>query len=227
MGSGGTEWSPSSYDQQNGFIYVTGLEQDSVKAVRQLPYIQGKTYSSGVSPTPLGAPIKSTYTALDSRTNKIVWQKEDNFAQSYGSVSTAGGLVFRGKVDGNLAAYNAQTGDELWDFQTGLPIGAPPMVWGDGTNEYVTVAVGGNRGGVTTLDGDQVWTFGLNGLVDQMEAPTGVQSTVDLTAAPVTLASRSRRRRHLCMAASTSMAPCTRMSTPSHRRSCRCRWAPR
>jgi alcohol dehydrogenase (cytochrome c) len=187
MGSGGTEWSPSSYSQQTGYIYVTGLEQDSVKAVRQLPYIQGKTYSSGVSPTPLGAPIKSTYTALDSRTNKIVWQKEDNFAQSYGSVSTAGGLVFRGKVDGNLAAYNAQTGDELWDFQTGLPVGAPPMVWGDGTNEYVTVAVGGNRGGLTTLDGDQVWTFSLNGNVDQMEAPTGIQTIVDLTASPITI----------------------------------------
>jgi alcohol dehydrogenase (cytochrome c) len=187
FGSGGTEWSPSSYDQQNGFIYVTAQEQDSAAAVRQLPYTPGKTYVGLVSPTPLGAPIKSTYTAMDSRTNKIVWQKEDSFAQSYGSVSTAGGLVFRGKVDGNIEAYDAKTGDVLWTFQTGLPISAPPMVWGDGTNEYVTVAVGGNRGGLITTDGDQVWTFSLNGLVDQMEAPTGVQSTVDLTAVPVKL----------------------------------------
>jgi alcohol dehydrogenase (cytochrome c) len=187
FGSGGTEWSPSSYDQQNGFIYVTAQEQNSAAAVRPLPYEHGKTYVGLVSPTPLGAPIKSTYTAMDSRTNKIVWQKEDNFAQSYGSASTAGGLVFRGKVDGNLVAYNAQTGEELWSFQTGLPISAPPMVWGDGTNEYVTVAVGGNRGGLITTDGDMVWTFSLNGLVDQMTAPTGVQSVVDLTAVPVKL----------------------------------------
>jgi alcohol dehydrogenase (cytochrome c) len=184
-GGGGTEWSPSSYDQQNGFIYVTAAEQDTAVAVRQLPYVAGKQYLGFVAPTPLGAPIKSTYTAMDSRTNKIVWQKEDNFGQSYGSASTAGGLVFRGKVDGNLVAYNAQTGDELWSFQTGLPISAPPMVWGDGTNEYVTVAVGGNRGGLITTDGDMVWTFSLNGLVDQMTAPTGVQSVVDLTAVPV------------------------------------------
>jgi alcohol dehydrogenase (cytochrome c) len=187
FGSGGTEWSPSSYDQQNGFIYVTAQEQDSAAAVRQLPYTPGKTYAGLVSPTPLGAPIKSTYTAMDSRTNKIVWQKEENFAQSYGSVSTAGGLVFRGKVDGNIEAYDANTGNVLWTFQTGLPISAPPMVWGDGTNEYVTVAVGGNRGGLITTDGDQVWTFSLNGLVAQMEAPVGVQSTVDLTAVPVKL----------------------------------------
>ncbi len=187
FGGGGTEWSPSSYDQQNGYIYVTAAEQDSAVAVKDLAFTPGKTYTRSVNPTPLGADIKSTYTAMDSRTNKIVWQKEDNFGQSYGSVTTAGGLVFRGKVDGNLTAYDANTGDELWNFQTGLPISAPPMVWGDGTNEYVTVAVGGNRGGLITLDGDQVWTFSLNGQVDQMEAPTGIQSKIDLSAVPVKL----------------------------------------
>jgi plastocyanin len=75
----------------------------------------------------------------------------------------------------------------LWSFQTGLPISAPPMAWGDGTNEYITLAVGGNRGGLITLDGDEVWTFSLNGLVDQQEPVTGVQSKVDLTAVPVKL----------------------------------------
>jgi quinohemoprotein ethanol dehydrogenase len=187
LGGGGTEWSPSSYSPQTGYIYVTAAEQDSTLAVRQLPFTTGKTYTRSVSPTALGAPITSTYTAMDSRTNKIAWQKRDPFGQSYGSVSTAGGLVFRGQVDGNLVAYDAQTGDELWRFQTGLGISAPPMVWGDGTNEYITVAVGGNRGGAITLDGDMVWTFSLNGLVDQMAAPPAPQSKIDLTAVPVKL----------------------------------------
>jgi alcohol dehydrogenase (cytochrome c) len=188
LGGGGSEWSPSAYDPQTGYAYVDGQESDGTLAVRQLPFVAGKTYTRSVSATALGAPIKSTFTAMDSRTNKIAWQKEDNFGQSYGQLATAGGLVFRGKVDGNLAAYNAQTGDELWDFQTGLAIGAPPMAWGDGTNEYVTVVVGGNRGGnLITLDGDEVWTFGLNGNVDQMEAPPVPPSVIDLTASPVKL----------------------------------------
>jgi hypothetical protein len=38
-----------------------------------------------------------------------------------------------------------------------------------------------------TTDGDEVWTFSLNGLVDQMEPPTGLQRTIDLTAVPVQL----------------------------------------
>ena len=187
LGGGGTEWSPTAYSPQNGLIYVTAAEQDGTLAVRQLPFVLGKTYTRSVSPTPLGAPINSTYTAMDSRTNKIVWQKHDNFGQSYGSLATAGGLVLRGKVDGNLVAYDAQSGDELWSFQTGLPISAPPMTWSDGKDQFVTLAVGGNRGGLITTDGDQVWTFSLNGLVDQMEAPGPIQSKIDLSAIPVKL----------------------------------------
>jgi plastocyanin len=185
LGGGGTEWSPTTYDPQTGYTYVTAAQQDGTLAVRQLPFVLGKTYTRSASPTALGAPIKSTYTAIDSRTNKIVWQKTDNFGQSYGSLSTAGGLVFRGKVDGNLVAYDAKSGDELWSFQTGMPISAPPMTWSDGTTQYVTVAVGGNRGGLTTLDGDEVWTFSLNGLVDQMSAPGPIQSKIDLSANPI------------------------------------------
>ncbi|MBO0884836.1 MAG: PQQ-binding-like beta-propeller repeat protein, partial [Mycobacterium sp.] len=181
LGGGGTEWSPTAYSPQTGYIYTTATQQNGTLAVRQLPFVLGKTYTRSVSPTALGSPINSTYTAMDSRTNKIVWQKTDNFSQSYGSVATAGGLVFRGLIDGNLVAYDASDGTELWRFQTGLGISAPPMVWGDGTNEYITVAVGGNRGGATTLDGDMVWTFGLNGLVDQMTAPPAPQSKVDLS----------------------------------------------
>jgi len=184
LGGGGTEWSPTAYSPQTGYVYTTATQQDGTLAVRQLPFVLGKTYTRSVSPTVLGAPIKSTYTALDSRTNKIVWQKTDNFSQSFGSLTTAGGLVFRGLVDGNLKAYDAKTGDELWSFQTGLPISAPPMTWSDGKDQYITLAVGGNRGGLTTLDGDQVWTFSLNGLVDQMTAPVGIQSKIDLAAVP-------------------------------------------
>jgi quinohemoprotein ethanol dehydrogenase len=186
-GHGGSEWSPTTFDPQTGFVYVMGSEQTSASAMRPAPYVRGKSYGRGGSGTPIGSPIGNTFTAMDSRTNTIVWQKREGGDQSYGAMSTAGGLVFRGKVDGNLEAYDASTGDVLWDFQTGLPISAPPMVWSDGTNEYISLAVGGNRGGATTLDGDQVWTFGLNGNVDQAEAPPPPVTKLDFTGNPIKL----------------------------------------
>ena len=61
------------------------------------------------------------------------------------------------------------------------------MTWSDGTTQYITVAVGGNRGGLTTLDGDEVWTFSLNGLVDQAEAPPPPITKLDFTGQPIKL----------------------------------------
>ena len=64
----------------------------------------------------------------------------------------------------------------MWKFQTGWGISAPPMTWSMNGQQYVTVVSGGNRGGLTTLDGDAVWTFGLNGTVDELTAPPPVQT---------------------------------------------------
>ena len=43
-----------------------------------------------------------------------------------------------------------------------------------------TVAAGGNRGGVSTTDGDAVWTFSLNGTVGPVPAPAAPATKVAL-----------------------------------------------
>jgi PQQ enzyme-like repeat protein len=102
-----------------------------------------------------------------------------------------GSGVFRGKLDGNLVAEDARTGDDLWTFQTGWGISAPPMTCSIDGNQYVTVAAGGNRGGVTTLEGDAVWTFSLNGTVGPVAAPRQPDSKVTLAGAQRRSATRS------------------------------------
>jgi quinohemoprotein ethanol dehydrogenase len=183
-GRGGTEFSPTSYSPQTGFVYVNAGMQDGVLSVAPQRFVLGKRYTGQAGGTALGAPIKSTFTAMDSRTNKIAWQKIEDGDQGYGAVSTAGGLVFRGKLDGNLVAQDAQTGQDLWQFQTGWGISAPPMTYSlDGT-QYVVVAAGGNRGGATTLDGDAVWAFSLTGTVGSVAAPKTPDTRVALAGAP-------------------------------------------
>jgi hypothetical protein len=61
-------------------------------------------------------------TALDSRTNKQVWQKEVPYLAGFGSgvLATGGGLIFHGGSDGYFRAYDSKTGEELWRFQTGF-----------------------------------------------------------------------------------------------------------
>jgi len=178
-GSAGN-WSPPSYNPQTGYTYVMGGQSVSGRAMRPEAYVLGKRYTAGASATPLGQPIENTFTAMDSRTNKIAWQKTLPGDRSYGAVSTAGGLVFVGQVDGNLVAYDARTGDQLWKFQTGWGISAPPMTYSVDGVQYVAVASGGNRGGVSTTDGDAVWAFSLNGTIDQVASPPAIQTRTAL-----------------------------------------------
>jgi alcohol dehydrogenase (cytochrome c) len=184
-GSGaGSQWSPTCYSPQTGYVYVMGNgPRDGAVGVMPQPYVQGKRYTSGQPTTPLGAAIKSTFSAVDSRTNKIAWQKVEDGETSYGVLCTASGLVFRGRPNGNLEAYDAKTGEVLWSFQTGWGISAPPMTYEIDGVQYVTVASGGNRGGVTTTDGDAVWGLALNGNIDEVPAPPAVQTRIDFSGA--------------------------------------------
>jgi len=180
-GGGGTEWSPTSYSPLTGFIYVNASQTTNTLARRAQTYEPGHTYTGGASVTAVGATVSSTFTALDSRTHKIAWQKTENMSQGYGSLSTAGGLTFRGKIDGNLLAHDSRTGDDLWSFQTGWGISAPPMTYSVDGTQYVAVASGGNRGGVTTTDGDAMWAFALNGTIDELPTPPAVQTKISIT----------------------------------------------
>jgi alcohol dehydrogenase (cytochrome c) len=168
----GSNWYPTSFSQQTGYVYVMGNgPRPSATSVKKEPYTAGKRYFAGNVLTPPGADLKSTFTAIDSRTNTIVWQKQEAGDASLGALTTAGGLVLRGRVDGHLEAMDARTGDLLWQFQTGWGIGAPPMTYMVDGQQYIAVASGGNRGGLTTLDGDAVWAFALNGTVDEVASP--------------------------------------------------------
>ena len=63
------------------------------------------------------AGINLTETA-SIRTKKCAWA---------GTLSTDGGLVFVGDMEGYLTALDAETGKSLWQFQTGAPITTAPM----------------------------------------------------------------------------------------------------
>lgn len=82
-----------------------------------------------------------------------------------GTMTTAGNLVFQGRVDGTLRAYDATTGEELWSFDTGLGISAPPVTYSVGGKQYIALLVG-YGGGVAGLGGDIAvangWAYGVH-----------------------------------------------------------------
>jgi quinohemoprotein ethanol dehydrogenase len=170
-GDGGTGWSPVPYSPDTGYFYVSGTVRSSAnwrKGGKE--YVPGKSYGGGAEAPAPGSPMSGTFTAIDTKTNKIVWQHKTPYRLGGGATATAGGLVFRGEPDGNFLALDAKTGEELWRFQTGFGADAPPVVYEVDGEQYVAIATGGN---VTqgSAYGDAVWAFSLNGQVGPLWPP--------------------------------------------------------
>ena len=66
----------------------------------------------------------------------------------------AGDLVFWGTPEGYLKAADAKTGKEVWKFQTGSGVVAPPVTWTQDGEQYLSVVSG--WGGAVPLWGGEV-----------------------------------------------------------------------
>lgn len=68
-------------------------------------------------------------------------------------MATAGDLTFYGTMDGWFKAFNARTGEQLWQFRTGSGIIGQPVTYrGPDGKQYVAVlsGVGGWSGAVVS-----------------------------------------------------------------------------
>lgn len=167
---GGANWPPSSYDPATGYLYVcagdrTGVFRSDDISPERPP--EGERYLGGAFGTvPFG--VSGIFSALDMRTNKIVWQQQWPERCYSGSVATAGGLVFVGRSDGRLTALDSRNGALLWEFQTGAGVNAPASVFEHSGQQYVVVYSAGNLF-ASSPRGDSVWLFSLTGHLGPVE----------------------------------------------------------
>jgi len=161
---GGANWPPSSYDPAAGYLYVCAADRTGVFKggdVDDEIAPDGKRYIGGeFGNIPFG--VSGIFSALDMRTNKIVWQQQWPERCYSGSVATAGGLVFVGRSDGRMTALDSRHGALLWAFQTGAGVNAPASVFEYKGQQHVVVYSGGSLFAASPR-GDSVWLFSLQG----------------------------------------------------------------
>ena len=58
------------------------------------------------------------------------------------TLASAGNLVFQGTADGRFMAFNARTGEKLWEAHVGTGVVAAPATYMVDGKQYVSVAVG-------------------------------------------------------------------------------------
>jgi alcohol dehydrogenase (cytochrome c) len=111
-----------------------------------------------------------TFTAIDATSGRIVWQKRWPESCYAGSTTTAGNVVFIGRSDGRLQAYDARSGDQLWSFQTGAGANDAPTIFQRNGKEYLVFYAGGNALSASP-HGDNLWLFSLDGKLGPAPAP--------------------------------------------------------
>jgi quinohemoprotein ethanol dehydrogenase len=103
--------------------------------------------------------------AWDPVRQRLAWEVPLDGLFDPGTLTTAGNLVFQGRVDGTIRAYAADTGRELWRHNLGLGISAPPITYAVNGKQYVAILVGwggalaGLGGPLSAAHG---WAYGVH-----------------------------------------------------------------
>ena len=142
--AGATNYMSPSYSQQTGLLYVAVREQcDKIFALPQKHRPGAFFVGSGGTAVPEEKPW-GALKALDPQTGAAKWEFRYYSAPWGGALTTAGGLVFSGDMEGYVMAFDAATGKLAWKAPTGGPVRAAPIAYAVDGRQYVAVAAGGS-----------------------------------------------------------------------------------
>jgi alcohol dehydrogenase (cytochrome c) len=163
-------WPPSAYDPRSGWMYICANENASGARMDERQFAPPNFRESfrGGAYAGAGLPGSGIYSALDLRTNRLVWQKRFNDGCRSGSLVTGAGLVFLGRNDGRVTALDAADGTRLWQFQTGAAVNSGISTFMHQGRQLLVVYAGGGFG---AQKGDGVWLFGLDGTLGEVAPP--------------------------------------------------------
>lgn len=158
---GGHNWQPMAFDPDTGLVYIPVNEiptpyirDENFRLKRQANNI-GLDLAKATMPadnqivTAVKAQLQGRIIAWDPVGRRVAWAIDLGAPWNGGVLATAGGLLFQGTAAGDMKAYDARTGKQLWSYPAQSGIIAPPITYQIGGRQYVSVVVG--WGGVYPL----------------------------------------------------------------------------
>jgi alcohol dehydrogenase (cytochrome c) len=133
---GATNWYPPSFSPLTGLFYVNANRAFSVWYL----------YDTSDNPMGWGGTDRGGYTeqpkltAIDYQTGKIRWSIP-RYGGNSGLLSTAGNVLF-GSAAGGIGAYNATTGQPLWNARLGNSVTNGPITYELDGLQYVVAGAG-------------------------------------------------------------------------------------
>ncbi|KAB2940672.1 MAG: methanol/ethanol family PQQ-dependent dehydrogenase [Hyphomicrobium sp.] len=147
---GSKDMQPASYSQLTGLFYVPTNHVCMDYEPFQVQYTAGQPYvgaTLSMYPAP-GKGNMGNFIAWDASKGKIVWSMPEQFSVWSGALTTAGGVVFYGTLEGYFKALDQKTGKELFRSKTPSGIIGNAFTYSHKGTQYVGVfsGVGGWAG---------------------------------------------------------------------------------
>jgi PQQ-dependent dehydrogenase (methanol/ethanol family) len=141
---GGKNWQPMAFNPQTGLVYIPTFNLCMDLIGKKQEYKKGVFYLAEEfnldKPGPGG--FMSEMLAWDPVKQKAVWGSKEELPFMGGALTTAGGLVFHGNIQGWFKALDAKNGTELWKFNAGSGISQGAITYDLDGKQYVAVVSG-------------------------------------------------------------------------------------
>lgn len=146
---GGKNWPPAAYNPNTGYLYIPANDNlCSAFAGVEVEYTPGRSFTGTADSggeLRAGADHVGELQAWNLATGEKVWTHEYHpVMANWGPVmTTGGGLVFSGgTADRYFRAFDAQTGEVLWQQKTSSGVLGVPVSFEVGGRQYVAVQSG-------------------------------------------------------------------------------------
>jgi mono/diheme cytochrome c family protein len=159
---GAHNWYPMTFSPQTRLAYIPALEASSYYKHDDAFEFRERTWNTGISIARDPANAKTVAGAAKSKGGAMllawdpveqreVWRVNYPRAGNGGVLTTGGGLVLQGSVDGMFNAYAADTGARLWSYDVQNAILGGPVTFELDGEQYIAALAG--IGGVAVAGG--------------------------------------------------------------------------
>jgi alcohol dehydrogenase (cytochrome c) len=139
---GGNNFWSAAYSKRTKLIYIPELEGCTHITRDQTRHVKGRFDGGDFG---YDGRLSSGISVVDPATGELKTRKPMPYANTAGALATGGGLIMTALIEGTVKVLDDETLEELWSFNVGTGINAPPMTYEVNGNQYIAIATGLTR----------------------------------------------------------------------------------